>query len=330
MSSSATYSFARYLAAKKSIDDRCLNQHVWQRLVEALPPATPDHPLRVLEVGAGIGTMIERLLEKRVLSQATYTAIDAESANVTEACCRLRHWASEHGFRVTQSEQCHPPSLDCRQQLRLQHSSQDTQQDILVELEAIDVSAFVRREQGQQVWDVLIAHAFLDLIDVPATLPGLFSVLSPGGLLYCTLTFDGATIFQPQIDPGLDAQIEAVYHQTMDQRLIAGTSSGESRAGRHLFGHFRAAGAEVLAAGSSDWVVFAGSNGYPADEAYFLHCILHTIQTALTGHPDLDAKHFAGWLAQRHAQVEHGSLVYIAHQLDLLGRVPIGKGGNCF
>ena len=322
----ATYSFARYLAAKKSIDDRCLNQHVWQCLVEALPPATPDRPLRVLEVGAGIGTMIERLLEKRVLSHATYTAIDAEAANITETGHRLPQWASEHGFRVSHSEQGDLPSLDCRQQLRLQHSGQDTHQDIVVELEAIDLSAFVHREQGQQVWDVLIAHAFLDLIDVPATLPGLFSVLSPGGLLYCTLTFDGATIFQPHIDPGLDTHIEAAYHQTMDQRLIAGTPSGESRAGRHLFGHFRAAGAEVLAAGSSDWVVFAGSNGYPADEAYFLHFILHTIQTALTGHPDLDAERFAGWLAQRHAQVEHGSLVYIAHQLDLLGRVPLRKG----
>ena len=323
MSIPATYTFARYLAAKKGIDDRCLNHHAWQCLVETLPPATPDRPLRVLEVGAGIGTMIERLLEKQVLSQATYTAIDAAAANIIEAGRRLPHWASQHGFRVSHSEQADPPSLDCRQQLRLQHGRQDTHQDIVVELEAIELSSFVHRERGQQVWDVLIANAFFDLIDVPATLPDLFSVLSPGGLLYCTLTFDGVTIFQPQIDLALDTHIEALYHQTMDQRLIAGTPSGESRAGRHLFGHLRTAGAEVLAAGSSDWVIFAGSNGYPADEAYFLHFILHTIQTALTGHPDLDAERFADWLAQRHAQVEHGSLVYIAHQLDVLGRVPI-------
>ena len=29
------------------------------------------------------------------------------------------------------------------------------------------------------------------------------------------------------------------------------------------------------------------------------------------------------WIAQRHAQIEAGSLVYIAHQLDFLGRVPV-------
>jgi hypothetical protein len=120
--------------------------------------------------------------------------------------------------------------------------------------------------------------------------------------------------------------IEACYHQTMDRRLIAGKPSGDSCTGRHLFAHLRAAGAEVLAAGSSDWVVFAGANGYAADEAYFLHFIIHTMHTALIGHPDLDAGRFTAWIAQRHAQVEQGTLVYSAHQLDLLGRVPAPLG----
>jgi hypothetical protein len=89
-----------------------------------------------------------------------------------------------------------------------------------------------------------------------------------------------------------------------------------------IFGYLRSAGAELLDAGSSDWVVFAGPNGYPADEAYFLHFIVHTMHAALEGHPDLDAARFEDWVAQRHAQVEQGALVYIAHQLDFLGRVP--------
>ena len=57
-----TYSLMRYLAAKKSVDDRALNGQVWQHLVAALPRATPQLPLRILEVGAGIGSMVERLL----------------------------------------------------------------------------------------------------------------------------------------------------------------------------------------------------------------------------------------------------------------------------
>jgi hypothetical protein len=114
----------------------------------------------------------------------------------------------------------------------------------------------------------------------------------------------------------------------MDQRLVAGKPSGDSRTGRHLFAHLQATGAEVLAAGSSDWMVFAGANGYPADEAYFLHFIVHTIHTALTGYPALDAERFTAWIAQRHAQVEQGTLVYMAHQLDVLGRVPAPPGAT--
>ena len=212
---------------------------------------------------------------------------------------------------------------DSQAQIHLQRPGQD----IKVATEAIDLVRFIAREQGQRTWDLLMAQALLDLVDVPTTLPALLSLLRPGGLLYCPITFDGGTVFQPEIDPEFDVAIEACYHQTMDRRLVAGKPSGDSRTGRHLFTHLRAAGAEVLAAGSSDWVVFAGPNGYAADEAYFLHCIIHTMHTALAAHPHLDAERFAAWIAQRHAQVEQSTLVYIAHQLDLLGRVsaPLGE-----
>jgi len=308
-----TYSFTRYLTAKQGVDDRALNRHVWQSLVAALPCATPEKPLQILEVGAGLGTMVERLFAGGMLTHATYTAIDMEPTLIAEARRRLPHWAAAQGLQVQQDSQA---------QLHVQRPGQD----IRVETEAIDVLRFIAREQGQRAWDLLIAQAFLDLVDVPTTLPALLSLLRPGGLLYCPITFDGGTVFQPEIDPELDVAIEACYHQTMDRRLIAGKPSGDSCTGRHLFAHFRAAGAEVLAAGSSDWVVFAGSNGYSADEAYFLHFIIHTMHTALTEHPHLDAGRFAAWIAQRHAQVEQGTLVYIAHQLDLLGRVPAPLG----
>ena len=302
-----TYSFTRYLAAKKSVDDRALNRHVWQSLGAALPKASPADSVKVLEVGAGIGTMVERLLDQGLLTHATYTAIDSEPNNIAETRRRLPPWASEQGFSVIEKNPNQP---------WLQRRGQN----VIVETEAIDLFNFIAREQGQRTWDLLIAQAFLDLMDVPTTLPALFSVLQPGGLFYFTLSFDGATILQPEMDPELDTQIETLYHQTMDQRRVAGKPSGDSRTGRNLFGHLRAAGAELLDAGSSDWVVFAGLNGYLADEAYFLHFIIHTIHTALEGRPQLDAERFATWIEQRHAQVEQGTLVYIAHQLDFLGR----------
>jgi hypothetical protein len=304
----------RYLAAKKSVDDRALNWQVWQRLVAALPRATPQQPLRILEVGAGIGSMVERLLVGDVLTHATYTAIDMAPTLIAEAHRRLLQWANEQGFQADENRE---------RLLQLRRAGQH----ITIETEAIDVARFIVRENGRRAWDLLIGQAFLDLIDMPATLPALCSLMRPGGLLYFPLTFDGGTVFQPEGETQFDGAIEAYYHQTIDRRVLDGKPSGDSRAGRHLFAHLRMAGVDVVAAGGSDWVVFAGANGYPADEAYFLHDIIHTIGATLTGHPQLDTERLSTWLAQRHVQIKQGTLVYIAHQLDFLGRAParIGK-----
>jgi SAM-dependent methyltransferase len=309
MATPTAYHFTRYLAAKKSVDDRSLNRHVWHSLTQAMPRAASDGPVQVLEIGSGIGTMVERLVEWGLLRQAAYTAIDADPEVLAESHRRLPAWMAEHGFNVREdasTRQCF---------WRNGHK-------IVVETEAIDLQSFVARTQGRRAWDLLIAHAVLDMLDIPSTLPGLLSLLRPGGLCYFSIAFDGATILQPAIEPALDARIEALYHQDMDQRRVGGHPSGDSHTGRNLFGHLRAAGAEILDAGSSDWIIFAGPNGYPDDEAYFLHFIVHTIGTALQGHPQLHPDHLAHWIAQRHTQIEQGSLVYIAHQLDFLGRVP--------
>jgi predicted O-methyltransferase YrrM len=309
-----TYSLMRYLAAKKSVDDRALNWQVWQRLVAALPLATTEQPLRILEVGAGIGSMVERLLAGDVLTHATYTAIDKAPTLMAEAHRRLLQWADQRSFQVDENRQG---------KLHVRRAGQH----ITIETEAIDVARFMAREHGRRTWDLLIGQAFLDLIDIPTTLPGLCSLVRPGGLLYFPTTFDGDTVFQPEGDADFDRAIKACYHQAIDQRVLDGKPSGDSRAGRRMFAYLRTAGVDVLAAGSSDWVVFAGANGYPADEAYFLHDIIHTIDVVLTGHPHLDAERLGAWVAQRHTQIEQGALVYMAHQLDVLGRVtaPMGE-----
>jgi SAM-dependent methyltransferase len=309
MSIPTHYSFTRYLAAKKSVDDRALNQHVWNSLSAKLPAASAEAPLAVLEVGAGIGTMVERLVERGLLTQAVYTAIDVDRESIAESRRRLPAWMAAQGFCVRQdaSGWSH-------------YRRQD--QHIVAAAEAIDLQGFIRRTQNRHSWDLLIAHALLDVLDIPHALPGLRALVKPGGLLYSTIVFDGATILEPAIDPGFDVHIETLYHQTMDQRLIANQPSGDSRTGRHLFHYLRAAGIELLDAGGSDWVIFAGPHGYPGDEAYFLHHIIHTIDLALRDHPQVEARRFAAWIERRHAQIEEGCLVYIAHQLDFLGRVP--------
>ena len=286
------FDFTRYLASKRTVDDRALNRQVWQTLADAVDGARPaDRPLRVLEVGAGIGTMVERCVEWGLLPNSDYTAIDSEESNIEVARLRLAHLISseESGLRVR--------------------------------LQTANLYEFAARRGNRQRFDLIIAHALLDLLHLPTALPNLLQMVRPGGLFYFSINFDGATLFLPEIDAGLDGRIEALYHHSMDTRMTDGQPSGDSRTGRRLFHALRACGAEVLAAGSSDWVVHPVGGGYPADEAYFLGCILHFVESTLRGHPELDAREFEEWLAVRRRQVGGGELVYVAHQLDYCGRV---------
>lgn len=301
------YSFTRYLLSKKSVDDRALNCWVWERMLQALPPASSKKPLRVLEIGAGIGTMLERSIEWGLLTYADYTGIDILATNISQARQRFPSWAEDKGLTVA----------------RLPHGGFRIDRESLhldVAFEAIDFLRLVYEERYQGSCDLIIAHALLDLVDVPSLLPDLFTFLADDGLFYFTLNFDGATILEPVIEPEFDALIEQLYHQTMDERTIEGVRSGDSRTGRRLFQQVESSGGEIITAGSSDWVVFPGPNGYPEDEAYFLHHIIHTIFQALESHPGLDQEKFAQWVNNRHTQIERAELVYIAHQLDFLGR----------
>jgi len=107
----------------------------------------------------------------------------------------------------------------------------------------------------------------------------------------------------------------------MDQCQVNGRPGGHSQTGRRLSRALPGLGTRVLAAGSSDWIVFPSTHGYPADEAYFLHYIIHTLATALHGHPGLPQDRFQDWLEERHRQIARGELAYVARQLDFLGEI---------
>jgi 2-polyprenyl-3-methyl-5-hydroxy-6-metoxy-1,4-benzoquinol methylase len=282
-----TPSFTDYLEAKQTVDDRALNARVWQQMVEKVRQIPP--PRRILEIGAGTGSMIERLLAHDVLAQTHFTAVDSNPNLLNTSLNKLTSWG---------------------QALLLW--------DVNIEHVVADAHDFVANPANKGQWDLVIANAFLDLVDVSAFLPQLLSLLKPNALFYFTINFDGDTIFQPPL--ALDDEIMRLYHQTMDDRITDGRPAGDSRAGRHLFQHLPEAGAKILDAGSSDWVVFPQDGGYVGDEATFLHFIINTIGGAVGELGVLDAGELAAWVAERHGMVNAGILTYIAHQLDFLGR----------
>jgi SAM-dependent methyltransferase len=302
---SMTFDYARYLAAKTTVDDRALNRHVLAGLRRLVPAGAP----RVLEVGAGLGTMAARLVDWGVVGAGEYILLDADRQLLDRSRRWLCDWAAARGLR----SDLLPDGLRVG--------------DLRVRLVHAELGGYLEAAHGAQgihgeLADVLIANAVLDLVDVPAVLPGLLRLLVPGGVYWLTINYDGESIFVP--GHRHDDRVMRAYHRDMDERVRYGRPAGDGRTGRRLFRYLRDAGAPALAAGSSDWVVSAGPDGeYPDDEAYFVRCILNTIHNALRSREDrVDPADLAGWLAVRGRQLAAGELVYIAHQLDFTGRWP--------
>ncbi len=233
-------------------------------VLDTLRARLPPNP-SLLEIACGTGVMFDRLMDwGQVPSGTRYFGVDADPQNI--AAARQR----EPGLPGAVT-----PSFLCA-----------------------DVFDLAPPEPP----DLLIACAFLDLMDIPRALARLTGFLHPGGLCWFPINFDGETIFHPA--HSLDAEIIPAYHATMRT----------PQAGRLLFTALPAAGIEILAAGASDWVVHPLNGAYPADEAYFLAHILHFFETSLAGHPALPE-----WLSARRAQLERRELTFIAHQLDFVG-----------
>lgn len=298
-----TGSFQRYLRAKRTVDDRALDRRVVDTLREEIESragaGAGEGPFRVLEVGAGIGTMLARAVEWDLLpaGEVQYTAVDLAPDNVTELRQYLREWADDR-----------PESVSGTDPLTLEGGGRQ------IEVEPVVAEAVEYAEATTTQYDLLVGAALLDILDLSGV-ETLLEPLAPGGLYYFPITFDGATRFRPA-HPS-DRTVERYYHEHMD-----GKPGGSSRAGEAVLARLREMeGVVVLAAGGSDWIVRPVEGGYPADEAYFLRHILDTVEDAVGEVSDEEFDALAGWLSRRRAQVEAGELLYLTHQLDVLGRV---------
>jgi SAM-dependent methyltransferase len=309
--------YPRYLASKRSVDDRSINGRVLGRLADELDGRDR---VDVLVLGAGIGGTIERFVERAVFpTDATIecTVVDIREANVRTARDRLPEWARSRGYGLEKDESDrsapdtgsrNPDGIDPDARLRIDADGRTVDVSLVVD------DAFSVVTDGE--WDLLVGQAFLDLFDLEAVLPSLLSALAPGGYCYFPITFDGGTAFEPPVDAIGTDRLTRAFHEHIDR-------DGDVHAGRHLLTRLPAYGASVLAAGSSDWVVRASNGTYPAEEDLFLRFIVDMVAEALTESETnpLPTVALSEWRRARHDQIDRGELVYIAHQLDVLGRV---------
>lgn len=291
--------FPGYLAAKRTVDDRAINRRVLRRFTGELYRcfAQSSRPVDILEVGAGVGTMVARLAAWNALPfRVRYRCVDRDPEVIETAHAVLPGWLESAGYEVARDDH----GIVAR-------TGRDRLRVTLVEGDALD-----ERTRA----DAVIAAAFLDIVPVRTTIHSLLGTLRPEGVVYAPITYDGTTVFQPP-HPA-DPIVEALYHEHMD---AVRDQPGTSRAGQHTLAAVAGTGNEVVAVGAADWEVSPAPEGYAGEEAVFLDGVLGMVGEALetTAPPSLEPE-VADWRAVRTRQLDDGTLGLVAHNLDLLIR----------
>ena len=326
MTRPSTYTQTRYLEAKRTVDDRALDRPTLDALGRALDGRA--EPIRIVEAGCGTGSMLRRLLAWDVLSDAVaYHGFDLDSAAVERAATALTAWGEAAGYTV--DEETAGDALETTAGEAEATTVALTDEDgatVRATFAVDDVVARARRLDA--TYDLLVGCAVFDLLDLEEAIEPLASLV-PGGLVYAPITFDGETFFRsaatddaPTVRPERERAVVTAYHESMD----APTRPGGSRTGRELLSALPAAGCGIRAAGAAGWLV---TPPYPGDEAYFLHHLIDGIESAVVdaqrttgGTTQLAREAVQTWADRRHRAVSAETLVYGAHNLDVLAAVP--------
>lgn len=242
-------------------------------------------PVRIAEVGAGTGTMLDRMREwgffasmERAGRAVTYHAWELSSESAARLTERLAASPEVESWRVFTRDAADGP-------------------------------------YDQTPYDLVVAHAVLDLFRPDVAAEMLARLLDTSGVAYASIVFDGATFMEPAMDERIDEEILRLYHRSM----------GGGWARRHLR-TVREYGFSVAEVGSSDWIVPPRGDRTRADEQVLLSTILDMVKESVGSLIDdgvdtaLDKETLHRWIAHRREQVERGELLFVAHQFDFLAR----------
>lgn len=305
-----TYTLERYLDAKQSIDARALNRGVEERFFAELTHlgGTKDAVVRVLDVGAGLAPTayrVVRAIEESSTTHLRYDLLDRSQALLEQARASLANWLKERSYRVEWDGE-HLTGTRNSLTVGFRFHAQALAEYLTTSLPAS--------------FNAVIAQSFLDLTDTARVLKEFKEGLRTGALLYFPLHLDGETRFLPTQSKQLSDRVLRLYHESMKRDTDFGTSDGADT-GKTLLRCIPAIG-ELLEVGSSDWFVLANDDGeYPQDEAYFLYHILHFVENELQADDRITPEALSDWLSQCRRHVEDGTLIYQAHQIDVLGRI---------
>jgi hypothetical protein len=179
----------------------------------------------------------------------------------------------------------------------------------------------VKDHRPDQLYNVITAHAFLDLTPLPQALRRFAAWLQPGGYLYASLNYDGDTALLPVYeDAAFEARLLGHYNHTMERRRVDGQATGGAYCGRRLHGLLPEYGFDILVHGSSDWNIAPVLGEYRDGDSVCLKALLEMIhgegqRSGLFCQDRLDR-----WHDDRLRLLQQQRLELTIRQLDLLAR----------
>ena len=291
-------SFAEYLAAKFALDERSLNRGVHAALMNCLR-AMPD--LDCLDVGAGTGATLARMLRWRPLGSWRLTALDRDPGLIELACEAAEKALAASG---------HEPK-------KAVAAVRSRDSGIEIRFAACDLASY----RPQSRYDLVTAHAFLDLVPLAPALAAFGRWLRAGGLLYATINCDGAPELAPCYrDEGFESALLACYAASMEARRVDGLATGGAYCGRRLGTLLVLHGFSVVEAGRSDWHIDPTDGGYRDSDGACLETLLNLIWKEGCSSGQFDAAALRCWREERRRMLHACELAMRVPNTDVLAR----------
>ncbi len=294
-------SFVDYLKAKFALDERSLNREVRAVFVDAL--RSLSH-IDCLDVGSGTCATLRRLLNHGLTTPLSLTALDRDAGLLDVARQDAAAWL--HDLRLE-------PRTDREGALRTDGEPLTTIHFAAGEL---------KDHLPQRSYNVITAHAFLDITPLPQALQSFAAWLQPGGYVYASGNYDGDTLLLPVYgDADFEAALLGYYNQSMEQRLVDGQTTGGAYCGRRLHALLPNYGFNLLAYGSSDWSITPLRDAYRDGDAICLTALLEMIRAQGQTGGLFEQDQLDRWCDDRLRLLRQRRLGLIIHQLDFLARL---------
>jgi SAM-dependent methyltransferase len=289
---------ADFLAAKYALDERSLNPAVRSALIRRLQ----DLPvLDCLDIGAGTGSTVRRMLAWRASQPWRLTLLERDRDLMERARSGTRQLLTERGYRPAWRGD-RLESMDER---------------FAVKFAACELAAFHPHTR----YDVIVAHAVMDLVPLAPALARFAHWLQPDGCLYAAINYDGQTELRPTYrDAGFESDLVACYHAAMERREANGESTGGAHCGRRLHALLPRHNFEIVCAGASDWHIQPIGGRYLDQDEACLSVLIGLIAKEAIAADRFGVEAIARWREDRLRRLQARQLELRARNWDVLAR----------